>query len=402
MKILLVGGAVRDMLLGREFNDIDFLVEGTEEEFLEAFPNAEKTGKAFPVYRVDGYEYAFARREQSNGNGHRDFDIDSDGVSIEEDLQRRDLTINSIAMCPESYELIASDQALEDLENKILRHNNGAFKDDPLRVFRVARFAAILSEEGFTVHPSTISEMFDARLNLKDLSAERVFGEMRKVFEEARYPSVFFDILRQAYCLTPWFVELQHLIGVPAGPDTGKHVGEHDTFHHTMNNLDASCCTNMPIARYVSLCHDLGKSLSPEPPKHAGHDKVGVSLVKTLSNRLRVPKAWKNCAMLFTEEHVRAHKLLEMRPGKAVVLMRKIDRVTGHSRSDFFLPLVADGHNKDDALHVIRAWFDTCKNVKLPEKHRNQGEKSREILTQLQAEYWRKWLSEAEKITIRS
>lgn len=159
MNIYLVGGAVRNMALGLPAHDIDFLVEGaTVEEFFDQFPDARLVGKDFPVFLVNGNEYAFVRRERSNGNGHASFDIDFDiEVTVKEDLLRRDLTINAIAMCQETGELTMSNQAAYDLTHRVLRHNSSHFTEDPLRVFRIARFTATMQD--FTVANKTIELM---------------------------------------------------------------------------------------------------------------------------------------------------------------------------------------------------------------------------------------------------
>lgn len=390
MKILVVGGAVRDRLLGRSVHDIDYLVQGgTQVEFLENFPDARLVGNNFPVFLVGGEEYAFARIERSNGVGHKEYTIYSEpGVSIEDDLRRRDLTINAIAECPETSELVVVDnRSLPDIKNKVLRHVNAeAFVEDPLRVFRVARFAAEL--EGFNVAEETMALMRTMGSTLLTLPGERVFGELRKALSSPQ-PSRFFEVLKECDCLWQWFPHLYNLIGVPAGPDSGKHVGEIDTFHHTMICIERAP-TGDPCLRYTVLCHDFGKALSPDPPKHHGHDFAGVKLVNQMSEELRVPKNWKKSAALFTEQHIRMHKILEMKPGKAVDLILKANKTMHKGLHGFLVCSVGDGMpGFDMAVHVNEMGRGLL-SVKLDEEHYGKGRACGEILHQKQCKEWKR------------
>ncbi|MCK4827222.1 hypothetical protein KA005_66445, partial [bacterium] len=210
MKILVVGGAVRDIVLGRTPHDIDYLVQdATVEEFLFAYPNAYQVGNDFPVFLFDGEEYAFARTQRSTGAGHADFTTTIDkNVTIMDDLDRRDLTINALAMCPETGELIYNQQSVDDLENKVLRHNGPAFVEDPLRIFRVARFACQFPD--FTVAEETIKLMRNMRTDLHELPRERVFRELEKALD-TKHSHRFFEVLRDAQCLDYWFPEVKAL-----------------------------------------------------------------------------------------------------------------------------------------------------------------------------------------------
>lgn len=388
MKILVVGGAVRDIVLGRTPHDIDYLVQdATVEEFKEVYPDAQQVGRHFPVFMVDGEEYAFARTERSTGAGHTDFatTINKD-VTIMEDLARRDLTINAMAMCSESGQIICSHpRTLSDLKNKILRHNGPAFAEDPLRVFRVARFACQFPD--FTVAEETIRLMKRMQHQLSSLPRERVFRELEKALD-TNYSHRFFRVLAGAGCLCPWFPEIAALEGVPAGPDTGKHAGEVDTFDHTMKALQRVPLDNKPYAKFAVLCHDLGKALSPEPPKHHGHDKAGLPLVEALCERLRVPNKYRQAALLFTEEHLRMHKIQEMRSGKAVALLIKVNYRMPRGLVAFLKCSMGDGMPLCEAAEILlRA--QPVLDLKLPEKYHGRGKACAEILNQLRCEAWK-------------
>lgn len=390
MKILIVGGAVRDRLLGRTVHDVDYLVQGgTQADFLETFPGAQLVGNSFPVYLVDGEEYAFARVERSNGVGHKEYKVYSNvDISIKDDLLRRDLTINAIAECPETSELVAVDgRSLEDIKNKTLRHVDAeAFAEDPLRVFRVARFAAQL--EGFNVAEETKTLMRGMGSSLFSLPGERVFGELKKALSSSQ-PSRFFEVLKECDCLYQWFPHLYNLIGVPAGPASGKHAGESDTFHHTMICLDRAP-TSDPCLRYAVLCHDLGKALSPEPPKHHGHDFAGVKLVNQMSEELRVPKIWARSAALFTEQHIRMHKILEMKPGKAVDLIVLAHKVMHKGLPGFLICSVGDGMTEGGMARIVAGVGHKILSMKLDEKHRGRGKVCGDILREDRCGKWKR------------
>jgi tRNA nucleotidyltransferase (CCA-adding enzyme) len=382
MQIFLVGGAVRNMLLGLPVNDFDYLVQGcTEQEFRNLFPEAKQVGAAFPVFLVDGEEYAFARVEKKTGEGHKGFSTETENVSVMEDLLRRDLTINSIALCPETGAMVGAPGAFKDLEKRVLRHTSEAFGEDPLRVLRVARFAAQLPQ--FSVANETMFVMRALRRSLKDLSAERVFEEMKKALI-APAPRRFFEVLKEANKLSYWFPELENLIRVPAGPKAGKHEHGRDTFDHTMNVI--SGVENNPVLRFAGLCHDLGKALSAEPPKHRNHDTNGIPLVAAFCDRLRVPAKWKKVAMLFTAEHLRMHRIFDMRPGKAVELLQNISKVM--PLEDFLSCSVGDGMSPQEKQDLIEISSKVL-SVKLPEKYVGRGVVCKEILLQLRGEMWK-------------
>src|SRR5690606_2828928 len=286
--LYLVGGAVRDQLMGKTPKDKDYCVTGiSAEEFSRLFPEAILTGKDFPVFRIDGEEYALARTERKTGRGYKGFQVDSSPeVTIEEDLKRRDLTINSVAIEVATGEVVDPFGGVEDIRRGIIRATSEAFREDPLRVYRAARFAARF---GFRVEPGTLAMMRDMKEELPALTPERVGLEVIKALETEN-PSIFFRVLAEAEVLDVHFPELSALIGVPQPPE---HHPEGDAFEHSMQVLEAMArMTKDPVLRWVAVVHDVGKGVTPKEllPKHHGHEKAGVPLVGELGRRIKLPK----------------------------------------------------------------------------------------------------------------
>lgn len=349
MRIFLVGGAVRDILLGHRPKDRDYVVVGaTVEEFLGVYPKAKQIGKAFPVFQDFVYgekaEFAFARKERKVGAGHGGFEVVADpSVTLEDDLARRDLTINAMAREVYPYQearlgdLIDPFGGRADLDARILRHVGPAFVEDPLRVYRLARFAARF---GFTVAPETLQICRDVpKSELGALSGERVGEELRRALRSP-FPWLFFDVLRDVGALAPWMPEIGALVGVPAGPPA--HHQEGDTFDHTMMALQITLYGGTPgepfviagmseaqveLVRFGALVHDLGKALTPpeEWPAHHGHDERGVAPTEELCDRLHLPTWFKQFGVLACREHMRVHNFLDMRKGKMADLVRSAD-----------------------------------------------------------------------------
>lgn len=384
MKIMIVGGAVRNLILGLPPCDIDYLVQGaTEEHFLSCFPDARQVGKSFPVFLVDGEEYAFARTERKVSPGHGGFETSTSAdITVEQDLQRRDLTVNAMALCPESGNVLALPTSMKDIAKKVLRHTGPAFRDDPLRVLRVARFAAQL--DGFTVAPETMDEMRSMAGEMEELPAERVQGELTKALA-AKNPSRFFEVLRDCDCLGYWFPEVKALIGVPAGPQQGKHEGEADTFEHTMRVV--AKIPPDPCLRFAGLCHDLGKAVSPSPPNHVGHDAAGGSLVAKMCARLKVPAKWRDSAVLFCAEHIRMHRILEMRSGKAVSLITLASKGMHYGLEGFLACSVGDGMPDNESRHIL-ALGSKIMAIKLPAEYVGRGVACKDIMRQLRCREW--------------
>jgi len=328
--LYLVGGAIRDSLLGKSIHDEDYCVTGiTDEQFKEIFPEANIRGKAFSVFDINGKEFALARKEIKIGKGHKEFKIKTDSqITIEDDLARRDITINSIAKNILTGEIIDPFNGREDLKNKIIRATTLHFKEDPLRVYRVARFAA---QFGFSVENSTIKQMYELKNELETLSKERVFTELKKALETEK-PSIFFDTLKQAKVLDVHFKEINDLIGVE---QPIKYHPEGDAYNHSMLVLDmASSLTdsfekNRKLEiRYSALVHDLGKGLTPteEYPHHYGHEDSGIKPIKNISKKIGVPNAWLKCAKISCKEHMRGGIFYKMSTAKKVEFFERVGK----------------------------------------------------------------------------
>ncbi len=315
-KLYLVGGAVRDELLGRKLHDEDYCVVGlSQEEWEKLVPQAYQRGKFFGIYDIEGKEFALARKEKKDGIGHKQFHIvTGKEITIEEDLERRDITINAIAKEVLTGKLIDPYGGKQDLKKKIIRATSSAFCEDPLRVYRVARFAAML---GFEVEDNTISMMRQLKQELHTLSAERVFDEFRKALSTEK-PSSFFEILKKAEVLDVHFKEIYDLIG-SIQPE--KYHPEGDSFAHTMMVVDKSAqmTDNLEI-RFSCLVHDLGKGVTPKEmlPHHYGHDKKGVELVANFGKRLKMPETWIKCGKTAASEHMLGGIFNQMTAAKQV------------------------------------------------------------------------------------
>ena len=323
-KLYLVGGAVRDNFLGKNNADEDFCVTGiTSLEFQKLFPEAIIRGKAFEVFDIQGKEFALARKEVKSGLGHKEFDIQTGKeITIEEDLKRRDITINSIAEDVLTGEIIDPFNGCEDIKNRIIRATSKHFIEDPLRVYRVARFS---SELQFEVDKETILMMKNLKQELKYLSKERVFLEFKKALASDK-PSIFFKVLREAEVLDIHFKPIYNLIGA-LQPE--KYHPEGDAYNHTMICLDkAATITNNLEIRFATLVHDLGKGTTPkeEYPHHYGHEGRGVEIVLEFSKQLSIPKNWQKCGKTACREHMRGGIFYKMKPSKKVEFIERVDK----------------------------------------------------------------------------
>lgn len=327
MQIYLVGGAVRDSLLKLPVVDRDWVVVGATPAQLLAL-GYQQVGKDFPVFLnpQTHEEYALARTERKSGQGYTGFTCyAAPDVTLEEDLQRRDLTINAIAQAPEG-ELIDPYGGVQDLNARVLRHVSDAFSEDPLRVLRVARFAARFAHLGFTLAPETAAlmrSMADGG-ELSALPAERVWKETEKALQ-SQSPQVYFQVLRACGALKVLFPEIDALFGVPA-PE--KWHPEIDTGIHTLMTLAMASRLSPEVdVRFSALCHDLGKGLTPKQfwPHHHGHGPAGVKLVEALCQRLRVPNPIRDLAMLVAEYHDLIHTVDKLRPETLLKLFDAID-----------------------------------------------------------------------------
>lgn len=322
--LYLVGGAIRDELLGKEVHDKDFCVTGlTEDEFIKLFPEAHIRGKAFSVFDIDENEFALARTEKKVGKGHKEFEIvNNKELRIQEDLKRRDITINSIAQDVLTKQIIDPFKGQQDIKNKLIRHVSSNFKEDPLRVYRVARFAASLE---FNVDEETINLMNSLKGELNTLSKERVFVEFKKAMQTDK-PSIFFEILKKADVLDIHFKEIYDLIG-SLQPE--KYHPEGDSYNHTIITVDtiSKYTKNLEI-RFSGLVHDLGKGTTPKQmyPHHYGHDERGVELVSKLGKRIGVPKSWIKCGKAACKYHMKGGIFYKMTPAKKVKFIEEVSK----------------------------------------------------------------------------
>lgn len=338
-EIYLVGGAVRDELLGLTPKERDWVVVGSKPEDLLA-RGFRQVGASFPVFLHpdSGEEYALARTERKQGHGYHGFTVDfHPGVTLEEDLARRDLTINAIAKDADGG-LVDPFGGQRDLQSRTLRHVSEAFSEDPLRVLRVARFAARFAPLGFTVHPSTLALMQEMVTSgeLAHLVPERVWAEIEKAMSAAQ-PAVFIEVLRACGALAAILPEVDCLFGVP---QPARYHPEVDTGIHVLMSMNQAAAMGASAEVVFSLLlHDLGKGLTPESllPSHTGHEKSGVPLVDAVCTRLCAPGAYRDLALKVCELHLRCHRLLEARPSTVMKLIEDADLLRRPERVDAFV-----------------------------------------------------------------
>jgi tRNA nucleotidyltransferase (CCA-adding enzyme) len=327
MQVYLVGGAVRDALLGLSVKERDWVVVGsTREELLRL--KYREVGRDFPVFLhpQTKEEYALARLERKVAPGYRGFAVEfGPQVSLEEDLARRDLTINAIAQ-DSGGSLLDPFGGRRDLEARVLRHVSPAFAEDPVRILRVARFAARFASLGFQVAPETMLLMREmtARGEVDALVPERVWQETEKALREPG-ASTFFAVLRECGALRVIFPEIEALYGVPQ-PE--KWHPEIDTGVHTMMVLDQAVLLSADSrVRFAALVHDLGKATTPhaEWPGHKGHEERSVSLIEALSERLHLPAEYRELAVIVARYHGNVHRAFELRPQTILGILEKAD-----------------------------------------------------------------------------
>jgi tRNA nucleotidyltransferase (CCA-adding enzyme) len=370
MRIYLVGGAVRDKWLGRPVVDRDHVVVGAQPEDLLAL-GYKPVGKDFPVFLhpESGEEYALARTERKTGRGYHGFAFHADpNVTLEQDLARRDLTINAIAE-DEHGVLVDPYGGVRDLEQRLLRHVSPAFVEDPVRLLRVARFAARFAPLGFTVAEETMALL---RQMVRDgeidhLVPERVWAETRKALGEAQ-PSAFLRVLRDAGALAVLFPEIDALYGVPQRAEFHPEI---DTGVHQEMVLDAAAqlAPGNDLVGFCALTHDLGKALTPagEWPRHIGHEQRGVKPLRALAARLKVPTDYAELAELVCREHLNAHRALELKPATLLKLLVALDALRRPDRLETFLTAcMADkrgrlGHEQDD--YPQAAWLRQARHA---------------------------------------
>lgn len=323
-KLYLVGGAIRDKYLKRKVTDEDYCVTGINQaDFEKLFPKAIIRGKDFPVYDIQGKEIALAREERKLDKGHKSFIINTNkNITIEQDLARRDITINSIAQEVLTEKIIDPFNGIEDIKNKTIRKTTEAFREDPLRAYRVARFAATLE---FKVEKNTIESMYELKEELNTLSGERVFDELRKALLSNK-PSIFFEVLKEANILDVHFREIYNLIG-KTQPE--KYHPEGDSFNHTMIVLDnSSKLTNNLEVKFSCLVHDLGKGTTPKEilPHHYGHEERGIELVQSLGKRIKIPNNWIKCGKAACKFHMKGGIFEQMTTKKQVDFIENVSK----------------------------------------------------------------------------
>lgn len=341
MKIYIVGGAVRDELLGLEVKDRDHVVVGaTPEQMVEL--GYRPVGKDFPVFLhpETNEEYALARTERKTAKGYKGFQVyAAPEVTLEQDLARRDLTINAIAKSEsdgQAGELIDPYNGLADIKSKTLRHVSEAFAEDPVRILRAARFAARFTE--FHIAPETMDlmrQMVEAG-EVDALVSERVWQELSKGLMEAK-PSRMFEVLRECGALKKILPELDRLWGVPQPP---QHHPEIDTGVHVMMVIDYAAAQNYSLpVRFAALTHDLGKGTTPKDilPRHIGHEERSVHLLWDVCRRLRVPNDCKELAHIVAKFHGKVTRSDEMRPDTLVRLLQDTDAIRQPQRFREFL-----------------------------------------------------------------
>lgn len=366
MKIYTVGGAVRDQLLGLAIKDRDYVVVGaTPDDMLAA--GFRPVGKDFPVFLhpKTQEEYALARTERKSGRGYKGFTVyAAPDVTLEDDLARRDLTINAIAE-DEDGELIDPYGGQQDLERRLLRHVGEAFVEDPVRILRLARFAARF---GFSVAPETMAlckEMV-ALGEVDHLVPERVWQEIAKGLMEDQ-PAAMFAVLRECGALARLMPELDRLWGVP---QPAQHHPEIDTGDHVMRVLQYAAAQAWPLdTRFAALCHDLGKGTTPQAewPRHIAHEARGIKLVEALCERLKAPNDCRDLALMVCREHTNVHRARELRADTVLELISRCDGLRKPERFARMLDAcLADARgrlNFELAPYPQAAYLQACRDV---------------------------------------
>ena len=339
MKTYLVGGAVRDELLSYPFKERDWVVGGARvADMLTA--GFQQVGKDFPVFLhpETKEEYALARTERKTAAGYKGFDVHaSPDVTLEEDLIRRDLTINAIAK-DEQGEIIDPYNGVRDIEDRLLRHVSSAFSEDPVRILRIARFLARYAHLGFSIADETMQlmkDMVDAG-EVDALVPERVWQEMKKALSE-KTPTAFITTLRDCGALKRIIPELDCLFGVPQ-PE--EHHPEIDTGIHTLMVLEQACkLSSETDVRFAALLHDVGKGTTPKEqwPRHIEHEARGARIVLEVCQRLRIPNEYRDLAERTARFHLHYHRALELKPSTVVKTLEQLDAFRKPERFEKFL-----------------------------------------------------------------
>lgn len=370
MKVYLVGGAVRDKLLGKESRDKDYVIVGATEKDVQSLIDQgyEQVGSSFPVFLHPETkdEYALARTERKTGVGYNGFSCNVDpSVTLEDDLKRRDLTINSMAYDEESDTLIDPFDGRKDLEDKVLRNTSEAFREDPMRVLRVARFRCKFPE--FTIHQDLKDEIMFLNRHpdeFKSIPVESIKKEIKKTWEYEK-PSMFFDTLNEIGSLKDFFPRIAKLRGVDQSP---VYHPEGDAYIHTMLVYDNIIkLTNKEKCIFACLVHDLGKGETPkeELPKHILHEERGIPLVEEFSDRFKFSSHDSNFIKKFTEYHLKIHRSIEMSPRKIVKLFTDLGITSSKDEmlsklEDYLLCAKADSLGKNNTIYKQEKFLLEC------------------------------------------
>ncbi len=392
--LYLVGGSVRDSLLEIKSDDEDYCITGLSyEEFQSLFPDAKIIGKSFAVFEMDGKEFAIARKENKSGNGHTGFEIETNkDITIEEDLKRRDITINAIAKDVYLNKIIDPYNGQGDLKNGIIRAISEHFKEDPLRVYRVARFAAKFQ---FDIVEDTIKMMSEMREDIKDLPAERIYTEFSKALLTDK-PSIFFEVLKRCNLLDIHFKYISNLIGAL---QPIEYHPEGDAYNHTMIVLDKVAKKTSDYTekrkleiRFAALVHDIGKGLTPkeEYPHHYLHEKRGVELVKKLGLKLRIPNRLIKCGITSSLEHMRGGLFKNMKDSKKIDFIERVDK-TILGLDGLQIIVNADNKNSVDFAVLGKKCLSEINGTYIKNKYNvNESTKIKELLHQERI----KWIKE--------
>ena len=378
LEVYRVGGAIRDELLGLTPSEHDFVVVGASPDVMQA-RGFRPVGRDFPVFLHPRHntEFALARTERKSAPGYRGFQFHAGPeVTLEQDLLRRDLTVNAMAEDRQGR-LIDPFNGRADLHNRVFRHVSSAFSEDPVRLLRLARFATRFAD--FSVADETLAlcrQLVDAG-EVDALVAERVWQEMARAMMHER-PSRFFRVLRQSGALARILPEVDRLFGIP---QRAEYHPEIDVGEHTLQVLDQSARLGGDLeSRYACLLHDLGKALTPddELPRHHGHEQAGLTVVRAVSDRLHVPKACRELALLVCAHHLNAHRALTLRAATVVDLIQQLD---GWRRPDrfeqFLLACTADQLGRQPLERVETALIEplpTLPGIEFLRQARNQTE----------------------------
>ena len=370
----LVGGAIRDRLLDLPVLDQDWVVVGATPQIM-IDKGYEPVGKDFPVFinKESGEEYALARTERKTAKGYQGFQFNaSPEITLEQDLERRDLTINAMAEDADGN-IIDYHNGRADLEAGIIRHVSDAFLEDPVRILRAARFAARFK---FSIAPETLTLMKEMVANgeVDALVPERVWAEMRKALDTDA-PQIFFQVLRNCGALKRILPEIDNLFGVP---QTAKYHPEIDTGIHTLMVIEqAARLTKDPIVRFAALTHDLGKAVTPAEilPSHRGHEKSGLPLIKGLCDRLRVPKKFQSLALAVGEYHLHMHKMYELKAKTILKVLEKTRTLMDDERAkQFSLSCLADARGRTGFENRVYSQASLFIRLQQAAKSVNSGE----------------------------